>query len=578
MGHVDHGKTTLLDSIRSSRVAAGEAGGITQHIGASEVPIENIKNTCGGLLKKWKMHVKIPGLLFIDTPGHAAFTLLRKRGGALADIAVLVVDITEGIMPQTDEAISILKQYKTPFVIAASKIDKLSGWQPKRGACFGDTFGAQPKKVQEALDAKIYGLIGQLGGRAIPADRFDRVSDFTKTVAIVPVSGRTGEGVADILAFLSGLAQKYLERKLLIDKFGEGRGTVLEIKDVKGIGTTLDIILYGGMIAVGDVLVVGARGAPVVTNVKGLFRTAPLKDMRAEKKFAAVKEAYAACGIKVSALHLEGVIAGVQVIALRRGSDAKPAISAVKKDVESVEIETTASGVIIKADALGSLEALVRTMKEKNVPIRTALIGNVLRKDVLELKNAEAKNRVIFAFNLQVSDDVREEAKNSKVKILASDIIYRLAEEYDAYLKEIETAQKKEISGSLQKAAKARFLPGFVFRQSKPAIIGMEVIYGNLSPNAKLMNAEGEILGTVSQIQERGANIPEAKIGMKVAVSVDGFVVGRNVKEGDMFYTFLTKDEFEQLKKNIGLLADHERKALDEIEEVLKKRGWAREE
>ncbi len=571
LGHVDHGKTTLLDYIRTSRVAVGEAGGITQHIGASEVPIENIKKTCKELFKKWKIEVKIPGLLFIDTPGHAAFSLLRKRGGALADIAILVIDITEGIMPQTDEAINILKQNKTPFIIAANKVDKISGWQTKRDALFLEAFDAQAAKVQEDLDLKIYTLIGQLGERKITSDRFDRISDFTKTIAIIPVSGRNGEGVADLLGLITGLSQKYLEKKLAVDESGIGKGTVLEVKEVKGLGTTIDVILYDGFMKQGDILVIGARERPIVTKAKAILKTPPLKEIRVEKKFSPVKEIAAAAGIKVSAMNIDEVIAGVPIYALREGTATKEFEELVKKEIESVEIVTSNEGLVIKADALGSLEAIVRSIKEKNIPIRKALIGTVSRKDILEVKDSDPKYRVVLAFNASIADDAKQESKETGTKILESDIIYRLLEGYDEYLKDLEAVQKKALSKSLKKPAKVRIIPGFVFRQSKPAVVGMEIVLGTLKKGAKLMNQSGEILGTVEQVQDKNVNIDEGKIGMKCAVSVDGFVIGRNAKENEVFYTFLTKEEYKSLRKNVGFLSQSEITCLDEIKQVMLK-------
>ncbi|MBU4245649.1 MAG: translation initiation factor IF-2 [Nanoarchaeota archaeon] len=571
LGHVDHGKTTLLDTIRASRVAIGEAGGITQHIGASEVPVENILKTCNSFLKKWKIDVKIPGLLFIDTPGHAAFSLLRKRGGALADIAILVIDITEGIKPQTDEAIKILRDNKTPFIIAANKVDKISGWQTQKDACFHDAFDAQSTKIQEELDLKIYTLIGQLGERNIMSDRFDRITDFTKTIAIVPVSGRSGEGVADLLGLITGLSQKYLEKKLALDESGVGKGTVLEVKEVKGLGMTLDIILYDGIMRQGDTLVIGAREKPVVTKVKAILKIPPLKEIRVEKKFVPVKEVLAAVGIKVSAMNIDEVIAGVPIYTLREGALTKEYEDLVRKEIESVEIVTSNEGLIIKADALGSLEAIVRSIKEKNIPIRKALIGAVSRKDILEVKDSDPKYKVVLAFNANVADDAKQESKDTGVKILESEIIYRLLEGYDEYLKDLDAAQKKALSESLKKPAKVRIIPGFVFRQSKPAVVGMEIVLGTLKKDAKLMNSVGEVLGDVEQVQDKNVNIDEGKIGMKCAVSVDGFVVGRNAKENEVFYTFLTKEEYKLLRKNIGFLSQSEITCLDEIKQVMLK-------
>jgi len=135
LGHVDHGKTTLLDKIRKTAIAAKEAGGITQAIGTTEIPTNVIKTLCGKLLERFKIKLIISGLLFIDTPGHEAFTTLRKRGGSIADLAILVIDINEGIMPQTIESLEILKVSRIPFIIALNKIDRIKGWTSAKEIC-----------------------------------------------------------------------------------------------------------------------------------------------------------------------------------------------------------------------------------------------------------------------------------------------------------------------------------------------------------------------------------------------------------------------------------------------------------
>ena len=211
VGHVDHGKTSILDKIRGSAIQAGEAGGITQAIGASIIPLHTIQKITGELLEKMNMKFNIPGILFIDTPGHASFTSLRKRGGNLADIAILVVDITEGLKPQTIESIEILKQFKTPFIIAANKIDLISGWVTKEGP-LAASLNSQPDSVRNLVDTKLYNLVGKIAEHGFNADRFDRVDDFTKNIAIVPTSAKTGEGIPELLMIMSGLAQKFLEK------------------------------------------------------------------------------------------------------------------------------------------------------------------------------------------------------------------------------------------------------------------------------------------------------------------------------------------------------------------------------
>ncbi len=572
LAHVDHGKTTLLDYIRGTAVTRKEAGGITQHIGASEIPADVIEQRCSALLKKWNIQIKIPGLLFIDTPGHEAFTLLRKRGGALADIAVLVIDITEGVKPQTVEAIEILKSYKTPFVVAANKIDKLSGWVVHKDACFLDTFSTQQERVKAMLETKVYELIGQLAEHGINADRFDRITDFTKTVAVVPISAKTGEGIPELLALLTGLVQKYLEKRIEIDPQGMGKGVILELKEVVGIGMVADVILYDGVIKKDDILVIGGLNETITTRVKAILKTRPLKEMRVERKFVQVNEAIAASGIRLVAPDLEKAVAGAPIRAIRSTDELEKAREEVVQEIESVDIKESSEGVVIKADTLGSLEALAKMLHEKGIPIRKFGIGTVSKKDVVWLEEMKEEYRVVFAFNVKVSDEAKEQAKSSKVTIMEDKVIYRLMEKYDGYLKELEERKKVEVLSKVTMPAKIRFLPDFVFRQSKPAIVGVEVLAGTLRQKVELMDQEGKIVGHVHAIQKMGENVQEADVGERVAISIDGATVDRNLKRGAVLYTVLSKEEYHILRKNESLLKDHHKIALEEIAEIMRKK------
>ena len=250
LGHVDHGKSSILDKIRGTAVAAREAGGITQAIGCSIVPLETVKKICGSLLDATKTDMNLPGLLFIDSPGHAAFTSLRKRGGSLADIAILVVDINDGFKPQTKESIEILKANKVPFIVAANKIDLLPGWHYDEGKFLLPSVAALSTEVQGEFEKKLYEVVGQFSELDLQAERFDRVEDYTKQVAIVPVSAHTGQGIPELLMVLTGLAQKYLEEQLKVEESGPARGTILEVTEDRGLGTTLNVIIYNGHLKV----------------------------------------------------------------------------------------------------------------------------------------------------------------------------------------------------------------------------------------------------------------------------------------------------------------------------------------
>lgn len=560
LGHVDHGKTTLLDKIRSSSVAAGESGGITQAIGSSEVPIDIIKTRYKGLLEKIKINLTIPGLLFLDTPGHAAFVTLRKRGGAIADIAVLVIDINEGVQEQTDESIKFLKELKTPFVVAATKIDRILSWMPHPDESFLKTIGEQPKRAAEETENKIYNLIGQLGERGFDSERYDRVSDFTKQISIVPVSGKTGEGVPDLLVVLSGLAQKYLQKRIELEGV-YGKGTILEVKEQKGLGPVIDVILYDGEAAKGDYLVIGGKKI-IITKIKALLKPEQLKDIRAERKFLYLDSVSAASGVRISAPELEGVIAGSPIRVVRKDADMEKAKKEVEQEIEDVEIQTEKEGVMLKADTLGSLEAMVKLFQEAGIPIRKAEVGAVTKQDVLEIKTL--KEPLIFSFNSPIQEEAKKSAEGSKIKIFSSDVIYRLIEQYQKWKKGEKERREEEMLNNVTRPARLRVLPGCVFRQSKPAVFGVEINAGVLKPHYKL-SKKGKTIGEIKEVQKSGSPVDEAVSGDRVALSMDDVVVGKDILEGDVLETSLRAEDIKILEKVRHKLRDDEKQILEGI-------------
>ncbi len=534
LGHVDHGKTTLLDKIRGTAVAKGEAGLITQAIGATNIPMATIRKICGNLMEKAKIELKMPGLLIIDTPGHEAFTTLRKRGGAIADMAILVVDVNEGFKPQTDESLNFLKQYKTPFIVAATKIDRMAGWNPQKGAPFLTSLKEQSDRAQDELETKMYRLIGQLTERGFETERYDRVSDYTKQIAIVPVSGITGEGIIDILMVLCGVCQKFLEKGLYI-KPGEGKGTVLEVKEVKGLGMTIDAIIYDGEVNRGDWLVIGGA-EPITTKVKALMEPAALKELRIEKAFKNVESVSAAAGVKIAAPGIEKVIAGSPLRAVKDRKDVDKALKEIEEEIEEVEIETEAAGALLKADTLGSLEALIKSLKD-TVPIRKAHVGAVTKADIMEMRTQEEPK--IFAFNVKIPQDILALAKDNKVKIFASEVIYSLIEEFREWEKDAQKRKEEAMLESVPHPARMRVLPGFVFRQRKPAVFGVEIEKGTLKPGYKLLK-KGKSIGEVKEVQMRGEGVDEAQMGDKVAISMPDVTIGKDVMEGDTLDVFIS--------------------------------------
>ncbi|WP_231185507.1 translation initiation factor IF-2 [Haladaptatus sp. DYF46] len=553
LGHVDHGKTSLLDKIRGSTVIEGEAGAITQHIGATAVPLDVVSKVAGKLVNPDDFD--LPGLLFIDTPGHHSFTTLRSRGGALADIAILVVDVNDGFQPQTVEAINILKQSQTPFIVAANKIDTTPGWNPEMDAPVQQTYDAQSDRARSTLDSSLYELIGELSDAGFSADLYWRVQNFQNNIGVVPVSAETGEGVPDVLTVLMGLAQRYMREDMEIDVAGPGAGTVLEVKEEKGFGTTLDVVLYDGTIRTDETIVVGGMNEPIVTDVRALLKPRPLAEIRTEDRFEKVDSIAAAAGVKIAAPNLDEAMAGAPVRVVR-DREIEDVVEEVQAELAEVEVSTQEEGIVVKADTLGSLEAIVSTLEEEEIPVMRAEVGDVAPRDIRFATTAdERKHETILAFNVDVLADAADEAEQRDVRLFDSDVIYQLIEEYEEYVDEMERAQQRTVLDNITRPARFRILEDHVFRQNDPAVVGVEVMSGTVRNNsfvAKFEANEPKRVGTIKGIQEQGEDVDEARAGSRVSVAIDGPTVGRQIDEGDELWIELPEKHAKILEQELS--------------------------
>ncbi len=570
LGHVDHGKTTLLDYIRGTGVVKREAGGITQHIGATEVPIDVIYKMCAPLIGKRKFTV--PGLLFIDTPGHHSFTTLRSRGGALADIGVLVIDINEGLMPQTIESINIMKMNKTPFVIAANKIDRIDGWE-SREEPFVVSLKRQTDRAIANLDEKIYRLIENLYSHGFPSERYDRISDFTKNVAIVPVSAKTGEGIPDLLLMIVGLAQRFLERNLRTEE-GPGEGTILEIKEEKGLGTTLDTIIYSGTMKRGDTVVAWTKNGPLITRIKAILKPKPLDEIRdPRERFDRVDEIHAAAGVKLLLQDTGEIMAGTTIRVAEKGREDE--IASEMRERYEMSIETDENGVIIKADAIGSLEALAYELRAIGIPIKRAEVGPISKRDIVDAETIQDPlRRVVLGFNVPVLPEAKE-AISDEVTIFTNNVVYKIVEDYEEWLsrkkEELESRSREEIvhPGSI------RILPDYIFRVSKPAIVGVRVLAGRIRPEQRLLKEDGRVVGRIKSIRSGEKSLKEAIAGQEVAVAIEGVTVGRQIHPDEVLYIDIPEGDARKLK-SMDLNYD-EKEILEKVIKIKRKsdRFWA---
>lgn len=579
VGHVDHGKTSLLDRIRHSDVTAGEAGAITQAIGVSIIPMKTIEKVCGPLLNHMKGKLTVPGLLTIDTPGHAAFTSLRKRGGALADIAILMVDINEGFKPQTLESIEILKANKVPFVIAANKIDLMYGWKNDSSKNLLQNISALDLQTQGEFEKKFYELVGQFQGNKVNAERFDRVQDYTQQFAIVPISAKTGQGIPELLMVLVGLAQKFFGDKLEIQPDSHAKGSILEVKEEKGLGLTLDTIIYDGTIHTNDTLVIGSLDGAIVTKVRALLEPKELSEMRDKKsKFKNVKEVVAATGVKISGPNMQGAMAGMPVRAKTNPTkeELKELELEVQTEIESVlqEDETEESGVMIKADTLGSLEAMKVLLEEKGIPVAFASLGDITKKDLSTLESLKEKDEftgILLGFNINIPSDLQTQIKEKELTIISRDIIYKIFDDYDLYTSTLQEKIEKRELANLVRPCKFSIMPGYIFRQNNPAICGVDIEIGQIKNGDPIMTTSGKSVTIVKSMKKGQEVVKIAVQGDQVAMAMPSLTIGRQANEGDYLFTDFSEEDYAKLRKLKKHLSKNEIALVKEIVEIKRK-------
>ncbi len=560
VGHVDHGKTSLLDRLRQSSVHEGEAGGITQKISFTLYPAEQLRASCP-LIEQQGIKLDIPGFLFIDTPGHAAFTNLRKRGGSLADLAILMIDINEGIKPQTSEVIQILKRNRVPFIVALNKIDKIHGWK-KNELELKKSIETQAKNTSQDFQEKYLTLMGALQAHGFDSDLYYQVEDFTKKIALVPCSAKTGEGIPELILVLCGLSQKYLNEKLALGK--DAKGIVLEVKKLER-GGYIEAILYDGELSRNDkIAVAGLDGNVIITRIRVLEEILPLSF-----KFQPKEKVHAATGLRLQLVEKEDVLPGMPFQIYKNN---KEEIKALFAQQISESIKTDKNGIIVKADSLGSLEALLKILSQENILVLKAGIGNINKTDVTNAKanlQINETDAVIAGFNVSV-DSEAEEIKNS-VSILTNDVIYKLVEDLhkikEDKRKEIE---KKRILG-LSPLCKLKILKEHVFRNTNPAIFGVRVEAGKLIQRLQMIDESGERVGKIKNMQSENRAVEVASEGQELAISVPGINFERRLGNKNFLYSDIAESQFRNFKKNKDLLSSNELRILQEIAEIKRK-------
>ncbi|KAM3304814.1 hypothetical protein P3S67_011680 [Capsicum chacoense] len=527
MGHVDTGKTKLLDCIRGTNVQQGEAGGITQQIGATYFPAENIRQRTKEL--KPDANLKVPGLLVIDTPGHESFTNLRSRGSGLCDIAVLVVDIMHGLERQTIESLNLLKMRNTNFVIALNKVDRVYGWKACHNASIVKAMKEQSRDVQFEFRTRLTQVVTEFKEQGINTELYYKNKNMGKdTFSIVPTSAISGEGIPDLLLLLVQWTAKTMAARLAYSN--EVQCTVLEVKVVEGHGTTIDVILVNGELHEGDQIVVCGMQGPIVTSIRALLTPDPMKELRVKGSYEHHKKIKAAQGIKINAQGLEHAIAGTSLYVVGPDDDAEDIKEAVMEDMRSVmgRVNKCREGVYVQASTLGSLEALLEFLKtpEVSIPVSGIGIGNVHKKDVMKASVMLEKKKeyaTILAFDVRVAQDARELADEVGVEIFAADIIYHLFDQFKVYIDNLKEEKKKEVAEEAVFPCKLKIIPNCVFNKKDPLVIGVEVLEGIAKVGTPICVQQSLVdIGQIASIQNNFKPVDSAKKGQKVSIKIIG--------------------------------------------------------
>ncbi|XP_045488217.1 eukaryotic translation initiation factor 5B isoform X2 [Pieris rapae] len=559
LGHVDTGKTKILDKLRRTNVQDGEAGGITQQIGATNVPIENIKEQTKHVKGVNEIAFKLPGLLIIDTPGHESFSNLRNRGSSLCDIAILVVDIMHGLEPQTIESINLLKQKKTPFIVALNKIDRLYDWQSAQRKDIRDILKMQQPNTQLEFEKRSKDVILQFAEQGLNAALFYENPDPRTYVSLVPTSAVTGEGMGNLLAMIVQACEGPLHKRLVFSQ--QLLAIVLEVKAIPGLGTTIDTILINGTLREGDTAILAGTEGPIVTQIRSLLMPQPMKELRVKNAYIEHKEVTGAQGVKIAAKELEKAIAGLNLLVAQKPDEVEVLKEEVAKELKTAlsSIKLSERGVYVQASTLGSLEALLEFLRTSKIPYSAIRIGPVVKRDVMKasaMLEHDSQFATILAFDVKIERDAQELADQLGVKIFAADIIYHLFDKFTAYREELKQRKREEFKHIAVFPCKLKVLPQFVFNSRDPIVAGIMVEAGILKEGTPICVPSKEFveLGFVTSIEVNHKQVETARKGQEVCIKIEPIpgespkMFGRHFDETDMLVSKISRASIDACK------------------------------
>jgi len=569
LGHVDTGKTKILDNLRKTNVQDAEAGGITQQIGATNVPLDCIKartsfveNVAFGDGK-----IKIPGLLIIDTPGHESFSNLRSRGSSLCDVAILVVDIMHGLENQTRESIKLLKKNGTPFVIALNKIDRLYQWQVKPDQDVRNTVKEQKRGTHDQFDSGFQTVFNQMAGEEYNVKlfwEFTEDDDPAEWIPVVPTSAHSGDGMGNLMAQVIDIAQSLCTKRITYNK--DLKCTVMEVKAIEGLGKSVDAILVNGRLKNGDMIVLGGQQGPICTHIRQIYTPPSNKDLRTKNAWEKHNNVKGATGVKIVGRgdDIEKALAGLPLYVARREDEVEFYKNELEREIQHAlkAIKLHNEGVYVQASTLGSLEALLEYLRSEKVKYSAINIGPVNKRDIMKASTMLEHNEkygVVLAFDVNITREAQELADSFKppIKIFTADIIYHLTDQFSQHLKDQKKKKQDELKNVAIFPAKMKILPNCVFAKRDPIIIGVKIEDGQLRQGAPVCVAEKDnlFIGAISSIEKSGSGVDIAKRGDEVCIKIDNTtgdapkMIGRHFETSDSLVTRISREGLDALKE-----------------------------
>ncbi|XP_018418869.1 PREDICTED: eukaryotic translation initiation factor 5B [Nanorana parkeri] len=559
LGHVDTGKTKILDKLRHTHVQDGEAGGITQQIGATNVPLDALKEQTKMAKNFDRENMKIPGMLIIDTPGHESFSNLRNRGSSLCDIAILVVDIMHGLEPQTIESLNLLKNKKCPFIVALNKIDRLYDWKKSPETDVAATLKKQKKNTKDEFEERTKAIILEFAQQGLNAALFYENKDPRTFVSLVPTSAHSGDGMGNLICLLVELTQTMLNKRLAHSE--ELRAQVMEVKALPGMGTTIDVILINGRLREGDTIIVAGVEGPIVTQIRGLLLPPPMKELRVKNQYEKHKEVLAAQGVKILGKDLEKALAGLPLLVAHKDDEIPvlrdELIHELKQTLNAIKLEE--KGVYVQASTLGSLEALLEFLKTSEVPYAGINIGPVHKKDVMKasvMLEHDPQYAVILAFDVRIEREAQEMADSLGVRIFSAEIIYHLFDAFTKYRQDYKKQKQEEFKHIAVFPCKIRILPQFIFNSRDPIVMGVIIEAGQVKQGTPICVPSKSFvdIGIITSIEMNHKAVDVARKGQEICIKIEPIpgespkMFGRHFEATDHLVSKINRQSIDALK------------------------------